>query len=138
MKQSAIQAGGSTSAPVRDVPSRRIMAPNRARSRSAALMPPSNIPVPAESTPMFASNSAPSRLQSSSDMSSGIRAPAAASQIHPSTSLSHDRYSNGPPCGPFCVSVSRKSYIVPGTPGVRRGAQSIASSSTRTCALGSR
>ena len=55
-------------------------------------MPPSNIPVPTGSTPIVASFCAPSLLQSSCDISSGIRSPLAASQIQPSTSVSQDRY----------------------------------------------
>ena len=46
-------------------------------------MPPSNMPVPTESTPMVASFSAPSLLHSSCDISSGIRTPLAASQTQP-------------------------------------------------------
>ena len=135
---SRTQAAGTTCWPVSDVPSARIIAPNRARSRSTAEIPPSNIPVPTASTAMLASCSAPRRLHSRLDMSSGIRVPAAASHTQPSTSLSQLRYSNGPPCGPFLRSVSRKSYMVPGTSGSRRGAQPIACSSSRTSAAGSR
>ncbi|CNW36723.1 Uncharacterised protein [Mycobacterium tuberculosis] len=73
-------------------------------------MPPSNIPVPAApatSRAMVASHWAPMRLHSSSDISSGIGCPAAASQIQPRTSVSHERYSNGPPCADFRRKVSR-------------------------------
>ncbi len=96
------------------------------------------MPVPTESTPMLASNSAPRRLHTSADISSGIRVPAAASHTQPRTSLSQLRYSKGPPCGPLARSVSRKSYMVPGTAGSRRGAQPMACSSSRTSAAGSR
>ena len=103
-----------------------------------AQIPPSNIPVPVESTVMVASCSAPRRLHSRADISSAIRVPAAASHTQPSTSVSQLRYSNGPPCGPFWRSVSRNSYIEPGTPGCRGGAQPMACSSSRTSALRSR
>ncbi|COX86006.1 Uncharacterised protein [Mycobacterium tuberculosis] len=55
----------------------------------------------------MASHWAPMRLHSSSDISSGIGCPAAASQIQPRTSVSHERYSNGPPCADFRRKVSR-------------------------------
>ena len=100
-------------------------------------MPPSNMPVPTESTPMVASVRAPSLAQSTCDISSGIRNPLAASQIQPSTSVSQDRYSNGPPCGDFCCSVTRKSYIVVGRSGTMC-AHPMACSINRTSAIGSR
>jgi len=84
--------------------------PNRIMSVRQALMPPSNIPVPAASPvskAMVASHWAPMRLHSSSDISSGICRPPATSQIQPSTSVSHERYSNGPPWADFCRKVSR-------------------------------
>jgi len=81
--------------------------PNRIMSVRQALMPPSNIPVPTASTPRVASHWAPMRLHSSSDISSSIRWPPATSQIQPSTSVSHEQYSNGPPWADFCRKVSR-------------------------------
>src|SRR6476469_5615190 len=89
--ESAIHDSDTTRWPVSDTPPLRNSDPNRARSRRQALMPPSNMPVPTESTPMVASLSAPSLLHSNCDISSGIRIPLAASQIQPSTSVSQDR-----------------------------------------------
>src|SRR5439155_10116296 len=123
---SAIHDGDSTRSPVNDVPPLRNSEPNRTRSRRQVLMPPSNIPVPTESTPIVASFCAPSLLHSSCDISSGIRAPLTASQIQPSTSVSEDLYWNGPPCADFFRSVSRKSYNVVGRSGTVRGAHPIA------------
>src|SRR5689334_11106401 len=106
---SAIHDSDTTRSPVSDTPPLRNSEPNRTRSDRHVLMPPSNIPVPTESTPMLASLRAPSLDHSSCDISSGILSPLAASQTQPSTSVSQDRYSNGPPCGDFCCRVSRKS-----------------------------
>ena len=122
-----------------DVPSWASMLPNRARSRSAAQMPPSYIPEPAESTAIVASFSTPSRDQRTCDMSSGIRSPEAASQTQPRTSVSPLRYSKGPPCGAFCFKVRRiVAHGAAGSSGCWRGAQPIACSRTRTSACGSR
>ena len=112
---------GPPLSPVSEAPPDASMLPNLTRSGSVAQMPPSYMPDPAESTAMAASSLAPSRDHSRSDISSGIRRPAAASQIQPRTSDSPLRYSNGPPWGVFCRRVSRKSYIVFGTIGWRRG-----------------
>src|SRR5262249_29695991 len=88
---SVIHSSETTRSPVSDTPPLRNSDPNRARSRRHALMPPSNMPVPTESTPMLASFSAPSLLHNSCDISSGIRRPLAASQTQPRMSVSHDR-----------------------------------------------
>src|SRR6202007_173238 len=98
-----------------DVPPPKNSDPNRTRSRRSELIPPSNIPVPTESTPMVASCCAPSLLHNSCDIRSDIRTPLAAWQIQPSTSLSQERYSNGPPWADFCRRVRRKSYMVDGS-----------------------
>ncbi len=115
---SAIQDGDTTCSPVNDVPPLRNSEPNRTRSRRLALIPPSNMPVPTESTPIVASFSAPSLAPQQLATSARASArPLAASQIQPSTSVSHDRYSNGPPCGDFCCRLSRKSCMVVGRSG---------------------
>src|SRR6185312_17350566 len=73
--ESTIHDSDTTDLPVSDTPPLRNSDPNRAKSRRHALMPPSNIPVPTESTPIVASFSAPSLLHSNSDIRSGIRTP---------------------------------------------------------------
>ncbi|ELP46460.1 hypothetical protein D522_10962 [Mycobacterium avium subsp. paratuberculosis S5] len=93
--------------------------------------------MPAGSTAMVASRCAPIRLHSSSDISAGIGWSAATSQIHPSTSVSHERYSNGPPCTDFCRKVRRKSRSVAGASGRWLGAHPTAWSSRCICAAGS-
>ena len=103
----AIQDSGTTRSPDGDVPPLRNNEPNLTRSDMHVLMPPSNIPVPTGSTPMVASCQAPSLAHSSRDISSGICSPPTASHIQPNTSVSQDRYSNGPPCGDFRCNVSR-------------------------------
>src|SRR3954454_6675856 len=88
---SAIHDSDTTRSPVSDTPPLRNSDPNRAGSRRQALMPPSNMPVPTESTPIVASLSAPSLLHRSCDINSGIRIPLVASHIQPNTSVSQDR-----------------------------------------------
>src|SRR6476660_10232219 len=67
-KVSAIHESETTRSPVGDVPPLRNSEPNLTRSDRHVLMPPSNIPVPTESTPIEASVRAPSLAHSSCDI----------------------------------------------------------------------
>ena len=72
------------------------------------------------------------------ESSSGMRVSVARSHTQPSTSVSHDRYSNAPPCGSLADSVASHSYIDDGRSGMVRGAQPMTCSSCRTSAAGLR
>ena len=97
-----------------ELPPRRSISPNRARSRAVALSPAPCSGVPTLSTITWASSSMPSFCQTLSLISSAQCLPVARETIQPSTSECTVRYTKPAPCSPSFFRVLRKSYTLVG------------------------